>query len=163
MDLEAAVNLKVRWMETFWEMFIVQLFAPYSAPYAWARLGWQAVVNMKIAVLFPPLCWPAFDFDLSVYTLTWALVTAVVAIYAAQYRELAMQGLTFAELTIALVMYVTHRVMIALKYATMTAGELRLFLTAPQWCADAYNSRIELLSGVWDPQRDMVYREVTRA
>ncbi|KAJ1633954.1 hypothetical protein T492DRAFT_865928, partial [Pavlovales sp. CCMP2436] len=157
--LESAVDLRIRW-GVLVEFFLLQLLAPLSVPYVWARFGWQAVLNMRLfaqpSCSAGPLAWLSF----LPYTMSWALASVSFVLYLVCRPELEQQGFSFAELLVALSMLTVHRIMVGVKYATMTEGELALFLRAPTERAIAYLSTIELLSGVWDPQRDTVFREI---
>jgi hypothetical protein len=78
-------------------------------------------------------------------------------------QKLAAQGFTLTELSVPLLMVAVHRVAVGLKYAAMSARELRLFLAAPEQAADAHSRREQLLSGVLAPRVEYIVIEFERA
>jgi hypothetical protein len=168
-DLEVALDLHVRAV-VFVEFFALQLLAPLSVPYVVARYGWSAARNMQLLQLLPPVrdnkgaCLSLGQFlDRMLIVLCWELLVASLVIYGLREEALLADGISFAELLVAVMMVGVHRIMVAIKYASMSPTELRLFLRARKKAADEYNNRIQLLTGVWNPQREMVFREITRA
>ena len=133
-DLESAVELHVR-PGVFMEFFMIQLLAPFSVPYTWVKYGWPAVRNMNL------FCIPTHSGMQNntrrsptlaamgiMYLSSWMLALATAIIWCTQHATLESQGISSAEPVMALMLFAVHKAMVAIKYATMTPGELKLFL-----------------------------------
>lgn len=162
-DVQIAVDLRLR-LEVFVEMFLVHVFFPLSLPiFAWRR-GMQAVYNVQLIRWKRDyksyFNWMAIRI---VYDSTWIMFWWIIVGYIWKRDELAREDITFAEMFQPLMLVLSHRAMVSVKYGTMSPKELQLYFTVDRDRALAYNERIQLLSGWWDPSRDMIYKEIYRA